>query len=450
MARNDKRIDQLKPSTNALKSTDLFAMYSDNRTEKQTLSNVIDYLQATINTSYFTGGTINGATIFTDVISACTSTVYINTLSPCGGAGSTMDFQGSLNVSGNLDVAGNILSGGTDLSVILSNLEFDISAGGTITGTTIYNGDVYFNNNVYITSGATVNDVTVTGDTIVNTLVVNNSSTFNNVTNFTSGVTINNLTVSGASTFNNTTNFNNVTNFTSGVTINNLTVTGATTFTGPISACTEPIYLSTIESCDGGVININDTISTTTISATTYYGDGSNLSGILTSNGGVISGDTTFISGVTINNLTINGSSSFNGPISACTEGIYVNDIYSCDSGVTVNSNLTYIGQANNPVHDGGIGTVFTLDFDNSNIQTITLTGNTTMNNPLNVKNGAIYTVIMKQGSTTGTINSWGSNFKFEFGTAPTLTTNANAVDIMTFISDDVGNLYGLTAFDFQ
>ena len=107
-------------------------------------------------------------------------------------------------------------------------------------------------------------------------------------------------------------------------------------------------------------------------------------------------------------------------------------------------------GQANTPVYNSGTGTTFTLNFNNSNIQTITVTGNTTMNNPSNVKDGAVYTVIIKQGATTGTINSWDTNFKFEGGTAPTLTTNPYAVDIITFISDDVGNLYGLTAFDFQ
>ena len=115
-----------------------------------------------------------------------------------------------------------------------------------------------------------------------------------------------------------------------------------------------------------------------------------------------------------------------------------------------ISGNFEIQGQSNNPMYHGGTGSTFTLDFDDSNIQTITLTGNTTINNPSNVKDGAVYTVIIKQGGTTGTINSWGSNFKFESGTAPTLTTNAYAVDIMTFISDDTGILYGLIAQDFQ
>ena len=134
-----------------------------------------------------------------------------------------------------------------------------------------------------------------------------------------------------------------------------------------------------------------------------------------------------------------------------------INSVVLGGDGIIADTNNTvYVphlkvnGQSNTPVYNSGSGTTFTLDFNNSNIQTITLTGNTTINNPSNVKDGAVYTVIMKQGATTGTINSWGSNFKFEGGTAPTLTTNAYAVDIMTFISDDAGILYGLIAQDFQ
>lgn len=126
-------------------------------------------------------------------------------------------------------------------------------------------------------------------------------------------------------------------------------------------------------------------------------------------------------------------------------------------SGITGSSSDTvYVphlevqGQSNNPIHVNGSGSTFTLDFNNSNIQTVTLTGNTTMNNPSNIKDGATYTVIVKQDdSGPHLINSWGSNFKFENGTTPTLgSSGSTAVDILTFISDGT-NLYGLIAKNF-
>lgn len=112
--------------------------------------------------------------------------------------------------------------------------------------------------------------------------------------------------------------------------------------------------------------------------------------------------------------------------------------------------NLEVRGQSNNPIYAVGTGSSFTLDFDNSNIQTITLSANTTINNALNIKDGATYTVIVKQASGGPyLINSWGTQYKFENGTTPTLgSSGTTAVDILTFISDGT-NLYGLIAKNF-
>ncbi len=167
----------------------------------------------------------------------------------------------------------------------------------------------------------------------------------------------------------------------------------------------------------------------------------------LDASGNVVTGNTaqSFTGG------TVTGDTIYTAGLSACTSGITTNDIYTCaGSGLTIHANVTYIGQANTPLHHNGSGSTFTLDFNNSNIQTITLTGNTSILNPLNVKEGASYTVIIKQGpSGPYTINSWGSNFKFESGTYPALSTGTTNVDIITFISDDESNLYGIGAYDF-
>lgn len=73
---------------------------------------------------------------------------------------------------------------------------------------------------------------------------------------------------------------------------------------------------------------------------------------------------------------------------------------------------------------------------------TVTLTDNRALANPTNLVNGASYILIVKQDGTGSRTLSFGSTYKFPDGTDPTLTTGANAVDIIAFISDGT-SLYG-------
>jgi hypothetical protein len=72
----------------------------------------------------------------------------------------------------------------------------------------------------------------------------------------------------------------------------------------------------------------------------------------------------------------------------------------------------------------------------------VTLGGNRTLANPTNLVNGASYILIIKQDSVGSRTLSFGSGYKFAGGLDPTLTTAANAVDIIAFLSDGT-NLYG-------
>lgn len=75
-------------------------------------------------------------------------------------------------------------------------------------------------------------------------------------------------------------------------------------------------------------------------------------------------------------------------------------------------------------------------------LATVTLGGNRVFNNPTNLRPGTCL-LIMKQDATgSRTITSWGSAFKWANGSAPTLSTGANAVDILSFVCDGT-NLYG-------
>ena len=61
----------------------------------------------------------------------------------------------------------------------------------------------------------------------------------------------------------------------------------------------------------------------------------------------------------------------------------------------------------------------------------------------------ATYVLIVKQDGTGSRTLSYGSEYKFPGGTAPTLSTGANDVDVLCFVSDGT-NLYGSALLDFS
>lgn len=136
--------------------------------------------------------------------------------------------------------------------------------------------------------------------------------------------------------------------------------------------------------------------------------------------------------------ITDNGNSAFTATINSVT-------------GLTVNGNLTFTGQSNNPVYTAGTVTATHIpNWNNSNIQTVILSAATTsISGGTNIKNGAVYTMILKQNGTGSRNVTWGAEYKWQSAIPPVLTSSANAVDILTFISDGT-SLYGLIAKDFR
>ena len=120
-------------------------------------------------------------------------------------------------------------------------------------------------------------------------------------------------------------------------------------------------------------------------------------------------------------------------------------------TGLTINGNLTFTGQTNNPVYTAGtLTSSFIPNWDNSNLQHVTLSAATTsISGGTNIKNGAVYTMIVKQNATGSRLITWAPQYKWQSGIAPVLSSTSNSVDIFTFISDGT-NLYGLIAKDFR
>ena len=82
-----------------------------------------------------------------------------------------------------------------------------------------------------------------------------------------------------------------------------------------------------------------------------------------------------------------------------------------------------------------------TLDFDNSNTQTYTLTNNIGITFQ-NARAGATYIVVLRQSSGGGNTVSWPGGILWANSVSPIMTATANRYDIYSFIYDGI-NYYG-------
>lgn len=190
--------------------------------------------------------------------------------------------------------------------------------------------------------------------------------------------------------FNDGTNINDVVTFVTSlgnVSLSNVTING-----GTANGVTQS-NVSIISGNINGVTSNASTFSNATMSTVTINGGTSN--------------------GVTFSNATINTSTVNNPQINAYTEGIT-------------------LGYTNT-------GNAFTINIATSTIVTANLTTNCTFTMPSNTA-GKSFILFLKTGAGnyTGTF----TGVKFVGNTAPTITTTANRMDILTFTADGQ-NWYG-------
>lgn len=77
-------------------------------------------------------------------------------------------------------------------------------------------------------------------------------------------------------------------------------------------------------------------------------------------------------------------------------------------------------------------GATIALDWTSGVNFTVTLAGNRTLSNPTNGEPGTWRTIAVTQDATGSRTLAFGTDYKFPGGTAPTLTTTANAVDFLS------------------
>jgi hypothetical protein len=272
------------------------------------------------------------------IISACTA-LYANFITSCSGNTSILLGEGVINFDGSIytnDVlsastihASTYYSGGTNMYDIINN--FSLSGGSF--------DDINDSLTLYRQDG---NEIIITGFTnyyTTGTTLVGNTVYFNRNDQL-SAYTVN-LDVFSADTY----------------------VTGATFSNNQLILMRNDgqsfsVFLNNFSglTVNGGLLSNN--ISATTISATTYYGDGSNLSGISTQDiyvtGFTYSNNNLTISRnygqlpLTVNistmtGLTINGSTQLNGSISSSNLSGSTTRLVEVNSGGTFSANKTFI-----------------------------------------------------------------------------------------------------------
>ena len=86
-------------------------------------------------------------------------------------------------------------------------------------------------------------------------------------------------------------------------------------------------------------------------------------------------------------------------------------------------------------------GATITPNFAAGNNFSVTLAGNRTLANPTNLTAGQSGVIVVTQDGTGGRTLAFGGNWKFPGGTAPTLTTAANAVDVIAYYVESASRI---------
>jgi hypothetical protein len=244
-------------------------------------------------------------------------------------------------------------------------------------------------------------------------------------------------------------------------TVTTVSVTTANGVSGSVSnATTTPAISLTLGAITPSSIVASGTISGSNLSGTNTGDQTITLTGDITGSGtgsfattigaskvtnSMLAGSIDLTSKVTAilpaaNGGTGNGFTAFSGPATSGKTFTLPNasDSIACLGQVNAFSKQQYFSQSS--LTDGAS---ISWDLNNNQACGVTLGGNRTLSNPTNQQAGACYTLIVKQDGTGSRTLAYGSAYKWAAGTAPTLSTAANAVDILTFISDGT-NMYGV------
>tara|TARA_R100001443_G_scaffold27140_3_gene40435 strand:- start:12571 stop:14415 length:1845 start_codon:yes stop_codon:yes gene_type:complete len=95
-------------------------------------------------------------------------------------------------------------------------------------------------------------------------------------------------------------------------------------------------------------------------------------------------------------------------------------------------------------------GATITIDMADSNNFSVTLAGNRTFANPSNDTAGQSGSIFITQDGSGSRTASWGTDWDFVGGTAPTLSTGANAVDRIDYVIKDSSNIHAVATLNYS
>ena len=126
---------------------------------------------------------------------------------------------------------------------------------------------------------------------------------------------------------------------------------------------------------------------------------------------------------------------------------LYFNNVKKFESTVR---GVEISGNATNPLSSLSDGSTITVDFGASCNFTVTLGGNRTFGDPDNTASsvGSSGSIFIVQDGTGSRTASFHSDYKFAGGTAPTLSTTANAVDRLDYIVRAADNVHCVVTLD--
>lgn len=182
----------------------------------------------------------------------------------------------------------------------------------------------------------------------------------------------------------------------------------------------------------------NPVVTGTTISSTWANNTLSDIATALT--GSVAAdGQTTMTGNLPMGNNKITGLANGTLSTDAATVGqipSLTGYLQTSDLGVTVAglaNTETFTKAQRGAVSALTDGATITPDFAASNNFSVTLGGNRTLANPTNITAGQSGVIVITQDATGNRTLAYGTYWKFSGGSAPTLTTTANAVDVLAY-----------------
>lgn len=108
---------------------------------------------------------------------------------------------------------------------------------------------------------------------------------------------------------------------------------------------------------------------------------------------------------------------------------------------ISATSSATFAGAVGTPIVSLSAATSLALNLSTGNDFAVTLSGATTLLNPSNAKIGQCGTIRVIQDGTGSRTMSYGDAYNFAGGTAPTLSTGADAVDLLIYKVREVSSV---------